>query len=53
MNVNGYNALAIVCVVCAAVLVGLGKDVEVPLALLGLAGTVAGRGSSKEGSELE
>lgn len=42
---TGYNVLAVVCAVGAIALGGLQPGaLELPLALLGLAGTVAGRG---------
>lgn len=44
MTTNGYNALAALAIVGAVVLAGLERDTTTVAALIGLAGTIAGRG---------
>ena len=45
MTRNGYNAIALLSILCATVLTALGTtDREIPMALVVLAGTVVGRG---------
>ena len=44
MTKDGYNVLSIVCVVGAVVLAALQRDLATVATLIGLAGTLAGRG---------
>jgi hypothetical protein len=49
MNTSGYNALAGLCIVAAVAVALLGSgnaDDMLAVALVGLAGTIAGRGRS-------
>lgn len=44
MTRNGYNAIALLSIVCATVLTALGSDTKIAEGLVLLAGTVVGRG---------
>jgi hypothetical protein len=45
MNVVGYNLIAALAVAGAIVIGSTGGDLQLATALVGLAGTIAGRGS--------
>ena len=47
MTKNGYNAIALLSILCATVLTAVGAgDTKMPEALVLLAGTVVGRGDN-------